>query len=956
MALLLLPAILASIAAPFLAGAPAGTVSLVSSYRTVAGIASVDLSPNSSLLVVAERGGLVTVFNRTMSPLVSRRFPHPSYIEAKFVNDTLLAVIWSRDSTHLSLVDLRDSSTVEVPLLGNPAPLLASLPWRDGRILMLFKRALLLVDLERGEVVREGDVPFAIVNTGVTLFPINGSRLALLAVMTRCPLCLEKNEKVLIIFTPRLSVESSTTLNHVLAAYPRRNGTEIMVVKDNGYADIYYSSAPPRLKEENAVKIFTPGRESFVAGPGVMLVYSFRYGEGVYARISRAESLAWHKAFTPLTGVKPVGKTRAAVSATGFYAVLIRGIGYNYLIAGNPLRGIGGTAKLAENTMLGPVSGDTVVVHDGENLYIYSATTPEERYRVLIRIYGEGGEEIPYAELRVDGNATQCTGGVCTLVLRRGVYTALVEAPGYTPREVSINVSANTAVEVVLYKRLYRLSISVTNEKNEACNATVVVRDERGEEVYRGVAGATALLPGGSYTVEAFCGDSSNSTKIVLEHNASVNIVVPTGKYRLTVRLPEGVTAHVLVLSLENGEAAYNGTASGVLEVTLRGGRYLVEATAPGYMAYRREILLTRDTELDVTLEKISGNLTAVIYGLRGCPHCREVNASLHELIENIIFREISNPEYAAEYERLYRLLGAGEKGLVPLTLIFRGDRLIMAAVGGDGAEWWRSMLSKATGEKVLLVDDEGNIRYVDVNQSLIREIVLGRAPSRPGAGGEALLPLVISLAAADSVNPCTFLVFTALLVLTMRISGKKSMVLAAAAFIAAIYVTYLLLGLGLLKVFASLPWLKYVLAALAFAFGAHSLWSIRGGEFHSPVPQRWKEMIEEYLSRIARTGSPLLAFGLGMVISLTLLPCSSGPYLVAMYALARLPFYAALLYLLLYNAIFVAPLIGITALVAVASKKVRALMKTRTKLPRYFEALAGILLIAIGLYVLLYM
>ncbi len=948
---------LLSLVTPIITGTPASTVSLVASYKSASGIASIDISPNSSLIAVAERGGLVTIFNKSMTPLMSYKTPYPpSYVQVKFVNDTLLAIIWSRESTHLTLLNTINGARIDIPLLGNPAPLIETLPWRNGRMLMLFKRALLLVDLTKKEVVREGDIPFSIVNTGVTMFPLNGSRLALLAVMTRCPICLENNEKVLVIFDRKLTIESKTLLSHVLAAYPRNNGTEIAIFKDDGYMDIYAASKLPTLKSSNVVKIFTPGSEHLVAGPGILLVYSFKYGEGAYIRVSRVEKIAWYKSFVPIKGMKAVGESKAAISSAGFYAILLHGIGYNYLVTGNPIRKIKGAYRLNETAMLGPVSDDEAVIYNEWYLYIYSIITPIEKYNVVIRIYGERNEEIPYATLHIDGKTTICRGGICTLTLRRGVYTARVEAPGYSPRSLKLNVTTNTAIDVVLYKKFYSVNFTVVDESGNPCNATIVVRDAKGREVYKGGSGTPALLPGGNYTVEAYCGNSSNTTRIAVAANVTVKIVVPTGMYTLKIRLPQGFSAHILVLNVEKERAAFNDTATGSLELMLPGGRYLVEVTAPGYMAYRREILLTKNTEIAVSMEKMSGNLSAIIYGLRGCPHCLEINITLHELIPDTVFREISEPKYAAEYEQLYQLLKAGNKGLVPLTLVFRGDKLIMAAVGGGDSEWWRQMLSKATGEKVLVVDDEGNVKYIDVNQSLIRELILGKVRTKPSKSSDALLPLVISLAAADSVNPCTFLVFTALLILTMRISGRKNMTLAAAAFIAAIYLTYLLLGLGLLKIFTSLPWLKYVLAALAFAFGAQSIWSIRGGEFHSPVPQRWKKLIEDYLSRIARTGSPLLAFGLGMIISLTLLPCSSGPYLVAMYALAKLPFYAALLYLLLYNVIFVAPLIGITASVAVASKKVRALMKTRTKLPRYFEALAGILLIAIGIYVLLYM
>ncbi|MFQ6057201.1 MAG: hypothetical protein ACE5J3_14615 [Methanosarcinales archaeon] len=61
---------------------------------------------------------------------------------------------------------------------------------------------------------------------------------------------------------------------------------------------------------------------------------------------------------------------------------------------------------------------------------------------------------------------------------------------------------------------------------------------------------------------------------------------------------------------------------------------------------------------------------------------------------------------------------------------------------------------------------------------------------------------------------------------------------------------------------------------------------------------------------------SPFGAFFVGLVVSMFLLPCTSGPYFVAGGLLSGISWLNALPLLIFYNIIFVAPMIGITFIV----------------------------------------
>ena len=88
--------------------------------------------------------------------------------------------------------------------------------------------------------------------------------------------------------------------------------------------------------------------------------------------------------------------------------------------------------------------------------------------------------------------------------------------------------------------------------------------------------------------------------------------------------------------------------------------------------------------------------------------------------------------------------------------------------------------------------------------------------------------------------------------------------------------------------------------------------------------------------------------------MSLTLLPCSSGPYLVALCLMSRLSFCEACGLLCLYNLIFVAPLVGILMVIAAAESYARRVKRLRTRGLRWMNIIASALLIAVCVYVLL--
>lgn len=202
---------------------------------------------------------------------------------------------------------------------------------------------------------------------------------------------------------------------------------------------------------------------------------------------------------------------------------------------------------------------------------------------------------------------------------------------------------------------------------------------------------------------------------------------------------------------------------------------------------------------------------------------------------------------------------------------------------------------------------------------------------------------LVLSL--SDSVNPCTFVVYT-LLLIGLSISGfrRKEVFLSGLAFVIGIYIMYYLLGVGLVVLTRTLNpiWAGF----LAIGFGVYTI--ITGSEEKSRIVRKNRIM---KLVRNKRL-SILFSFLFGVIISVTLLPCSAGSYLI--YAVLISKFSKSVIYIMLalYNFVFITPLLVILLITSsvVESKTVSQYLVRKSK---ELSFLAGSLLVLLGVLII---
>ncbi len=291
------------------------------------------------------------------------------------------------------------------------------------------------------------------------------------------------------------------------------------------------------------------------------------------------------------------------------------------------------------------------------------------------------------------------------------------------------------------------------------------------------------------------------------------------------------------------------------------------------------------------------------------------------------------------------------------------GDRFTIEALDIGVMENYRRLfdLSKASGRKdqsvtvpsvyfkgKLLV---GGDQIEKQLEGLVRGGGWGQAPAQPSGGGYNPLshfmtftPLAVTAAGlVDGINPCAFTVIVFFVsFLAMQGFHRRHLALIGGFFIAGVFVTYLLIGLGLLGFFYRLSafwWVRaavnWLIGLLSIGFGVAavadavryratgktdgmllSLPQAVKNRIHSVIGMRYRGSVTAE-SRATFGRLVLTAFVTGFLVSLLEAVCTGQMYLPTIIFVLKSTTMKplALAYLLLYNLMFIVPLAAVLVL-----------------------------------------
>jgi len=216
-------------------------------------------------------------------------------------------------------------------------------------------------------------------------------------------------------------------------------------------------------------------------------------------------------------------------------------------------------------------------------------------------------------------------------------------------------------------------------------------------------------------------------------------------------------------------------------------------------------------------------------------------------------------------------------------------------------------------------------------------------------------VPIIVGSAAIDSVNPCAFAVLIFLLTYLMFLGSKKKVIQIGIIYISVVYVTYFLAGVGFLSAIQSFHITRLIYYISAVAVIIAGLINIKdffwyGKGISLEIPQSKKAIIEKYVKKASIPAAVVLGF----LVAAFELPCTGGIYLAILGLLSEnTDKVLGIFYLLLYNLIFILPLIIIVILVVGGTKKTIELEQWRLKKRKWMRLAMGLTMLTLGILML---
>ncbi len=245
------------------------------------------------------------------------------------------------------------------------------------------------------------------------------------------------------------------------------------------------------------------------------------------------------------------------------------------------------------------------------------------------------------------------------------------------------------------------------------------------------------------------------------------------------------------------------------------------------------------------------------------------------------------------------------------------------------------------------------NLKNAVIDCNPTKEIESGRVSSDNPNSQKITIGSIIVASLIDSINPCAFGVLIFLLATMLSMASSKRALKYGLIYVFIIFLVYFSAGLGIVKILAEFSEIMnhviIIAGILVFVGGLIEIkdffWYGKGISLRIPVSAK------PLLEKITQKGTLGAIILLGIVVALVELPCTGGIYL-AILSLMQINKTFGIPYLLLYNLIFVLPLIVmiLSAYYGTKTDKIQKWVETNKK---WMRLIAGVVMVGLAFYLL---
>lgn len=233
---------------------------------------------------------------------------------------------------------------------------------------------------------------------------------------------------------------------------------------------------------------------------------------------------------------------------------------------------------------------------------------PTEKFLVLVKTVKRDYSPVP-GVLICANNTCGFTSASGTILfnLQKGFVTLNASHKAFAPYSATISINDNKNIMLTL-QQIFLLNISARFDNGtvpKLCRIQVF-EGNASIEISEAVGCSTQTkLPEGNYTILVTTENISEKRSFSLFSDTAVELMLKgTFPLQIVIEDEEGkpCRATVTVSSESDRMATVNGST---IQVALPKGRYIIEATAPGYSSIRSEISVPNSTEVKLVLTKV---------------------------------------------------------------------------------------------------------------------------------------------------------------------------------------------------------------------------------------------------------------------------------------------------------------------------------------------------------------
>ncbi len=339
------------------------------------------------------------------------------------------------------------------------------------------------------------------------------------------------------------------------------------------------------------------------------------------------------------------------------------------------------------------------------------------------------------------------------------------------------------------------------------------------------------------------------------------------------------------------------------------------------------------------------------IFYSKDCDSCQKVFEILNEIkLDNpgveLATYELSEETNTSLLFYLFDSMGVGELDY-EIPVVFLGEYVFL---GEDEFN---------EGFEVRLDETLGKDKFNDRTGEFIKKYYTETSENKNLTGKNYIrIPVVMASALADSINPCAIGVIIILISSIIATRNRKYALIAGITYITVIFIVYFLLGIGFIYFTRNIqiPKLFFIiLGSILILLGLFSVkdffWYQKG--FSLGIPGPIKQIIEKNIYK-ATIISILI---IGVLISIFEATCSGAVYFGILSIISQSGMTLnSLLILLLYNFIFILPLLVILLVFyfGIPAKKIQRLFIQKNR--RIYRLVLGLMLVLLGVYLIVWL